>query len=237
LAEQRLQMPDCEDTNPHSLSLTIRWNVVKRTAMEQCTDVEGETTTESPRNHLDNAFKNMALHGQTEFECFSYEPQAKKTRLEPDIEALAQKSEVDENVTRDKYHQERRRKVPKRTPTVTIHQDFYKYLPIASPSIVPETILARYRLPPPACNSTALVLWSPPQEDNLGQAVPSVGKEEDETAEEDTMNLNKQNDLSDVHMEDVYSEVENDIEKKIVETTKGGCQGDTLWLEEDTNME
>jgi len=225
LAEQRLQMPDCEDTNPHSLSLTIRWNVVKRTAMEQCTDVEGETTTESPRNHLDNAFKNMALHGQTEFECFSYEPQAKKTRLEPDIEASAQKNEVGENVTRDEYIPERRRKVPKRTPTVTIHQDFYKYLPSASPSIVP------------ACNSTALVLWSPPQEDSLRQVVPSVGKEEDEIAQEDTVNLNRGNELSDVHMEDVYSEVENDIEKKIGETKKGGCQGDTLWLEEDTNME
>jgi len=201
---------------------------VKGTAMEECTGMEGETTAESPRNHLDNAFKNMALQGQTDFE-----PQAKKTRLEPDIEA-AQKNEVNENVTRDECIQDRRRKVPKRTPTVTIHQDFYKYLPNASPSIVPETILARYRLPPPACNTTALVLWSPPQEDSLGKAVPR--KEEDETAQEDT--LNRENDLSDVHMEDVYSEVENDIEKKIGETKKGSCQGgDTLWLEDDTNME
>jgi len=202
---------------------------VKGTAMEECTGIEGETTAELPRNHLDNAFKNMALQGQTDFE-----PQAKKTRLEPDIEASAQKNEVNENVTRDECIQERRRKVPKRTPTVTIHQDFYKYLPNASPSIVPETILARYRLQPPACNTTALVLWSPPQEDSLGKAVPR--KEEDETAQEDT--LNRENDLSDVHMEDVYSEVENDIEKKIGETRKGSCQGgDTLWLEDDTNME
>jgi len=237
LAEQRLQMPDCEDTNPRSFSLTTRWNVVKGTAMEECADVEGETTAESPRNHLDNALKNMDLQGPTGLECFSYEPQAKKTRLEADIEASAQKNEVGENVSRDEYIPERRRKVPKRTPTVTIHQDFYKYLPSASPSIVPETILARYRLPPPACNSTALVLWSPPQEDSLGQAVPSVGKEEDETAQEDTVNLNRGNDRSDVHMEEVYSEVENDIEKKIADTKKGGYQGDTLWLEEDTNME
>jgi len=197
--------------------------------------MERESTAESPRNHLDDAFKNMALHGQTALECFSYEPRAKKTRLESDIEVSAQKNEVDDNVTRDEHIQERRRKVPKRTPTVTIHQDFYKYLPNASPSIVPETILARYRLPPPACNSTALVLWSPPQEDSLGKAAPSVGKEEDETAQEDT--LNRENDISDVLMEDVNSEVENDIEKNIGDTKTCGCRGDTLCLEEDTNME
>jgi len=197
------------------------------TAVGGCNGRERGSRAESSRNNLDKGLKNMAI--QTEYDCFSYEPQAKVTRLEPHIEASAEKNEVDENITRDMlYTQERRRKVPKRTPIVTIHPDFYQYQP--STSTVPETILARYWLPRPVCNSTALVLWSPPQDDRLCQPVPSVKKEEDESAHHDTRN--GENCLSDVQMEEVYYDGENDIKNKI-----GVSQGNSLWLEEDTDME